>query len=80
MVLYMCLCVQVSSLVAEVAAKQEQLQALEAEHEALTAKARALDQMVASAGWCSACGYCATQQGAVVAMAREYLLACCAHA
>lgn len=41
---------QVSSLVAEVAAKQEQLQALEAEHEALTAKARALDQLVASAG------------------------------
>jgi peptide/nickel transport system ATP-binding protein len=41
---------QVSSLAAEVAAKQEQLAALEAEHEALTAKARALDQLVASAG------------------------------
>lgn len=41
---------QVSSLVAEVAAKQAQLQALEVEREALTAKARALDQLVASAG------------------------------
>jgi hypothetical protein len=58
--------VQVSSLVAEVAAKQEQLQALEAEHEALTAKARALDQLVASAGWCS---------GYAVALPRKPL--CC---
>lgn len=44
---------QVSSLAAEVAAKQEQLAALEAEREALTAKARALDQLVASAGVCA---------------------------
>lgn len=45
---------QVSSLVAEVAAKHAQLRALEALHEALVSKARALDQLVASAGELSA--------------------------
>ncbi|WIA21201.1 hypothetical protein OEZ85_000449 [Tetradesmus obliquus] len=41
---------KVSQLQAEVAAKQAQLQALKLEHMALAAKARALDQLLASAG------------------------------
>jgi cell division protein FtsB len=41
---------QVAQLQAEVASKQAQLQALSLEHMALAAKARALDQLLASAG------------------------------
>jgi cell division protein FtsB len=40
----------VAQLQAEVSAKQAQLQALQLEHMALAAKARALDQLLASAG------------------------------
>jgi hypothetical protein len=42
--------VQMAQLEAEVAAKQQQLQQLSAENVSLTAKARVLDQLVASAG------------------------------
>jgi hypothetical protein len=41
---------QVAQLQAEVSSKQAQLQALHLEHMALAAKARALDQLLASAG------------------------------
>jgi hypothetical protein len=49
-------CVQVAQLQAEVSSKQAQLQALHLEHMALAAKARALDQLLASAGAMNTCG------------------------
>jgi hypothetical protein len=49
----LCAVLQVAQLQAEVSSKQAQLQALSLEHMALAAKARALDQLLASAGgWC----------------------------
>lgn len=53
-------CLQMVELESEVTAKQAQLQALALEHAALSAKARALDQLVTSAGgWqCSGAVLC----------------------
>jgi hypothetical protein len=48
--LLLLLLLQMAQLEAEVAAKQQQLQQLAAENVSLTAKARVLDQLVASAG------------------------------
>jgi hypothetical protein len=49
---------QMSTLEAEVASKQAQLRALSAENVALNAKARALDQLLASAGETHTAGAC----------------------
>jgi hypothetical protein len=55
LLLLLLLLLQMSTLEAEVASKQAQLTALSAENAALNAKARALDQLLASAGEAYTC-------------------------